>query len=161
MLAPPLSPNFAGDLGAFGARRRQARRRDIKRQYLDLGQFQAGQQRTAHRSGSNKTDILHTNLLSMSLYYPRTLQSTRQFFTTKCFMILRSPTEHEKGRTSFRANADVGRGLAIGNLRSCRHGLPASRPAGCVRTHPCQPGFRQSMPERRARIVMFMQLTQI
>ena len=45
-------------------------------------------------------------------------------------------------------------------LPSCRHGLPASRPAGCVRTHPCQPGFRQSMPERRTRIVMFTQLAQ-
>ena len=43
-------------------------------------------------------------------------------------MSLHSPTEHEKGRTSFHANAVVRRGLAIGSLRhsgmDCRHPGP-------------------------------------
>jgi hypothetical protein len=32
-------------------------------------------------------------------------------------------------------------------MSSFRHGLPASRFAGCVRRHPCQPGFQHSMLE--------------
>ena len=59
-------------------------------------------------------------------------------------MSLRSPTEHENGGTSLQATANVRRGFAHRQLPSCRHGLPASRPAGCVRTHPCQPDYNES-----------------
>ena len=76
-------------------------------------------------------------------------------------MSLHSPTEHEKDDHPSTPTPLFDGGFAHQQPPSCRHGLPASRPAGCVRIHPCQSGFRQSMPERRARIVMFTQLTQI
>ena len=72
-------------------------------------------------------------------------------------MSLHSPTEHEKGRTSFHANAVVRRGLAIGSLRhagmDCRHPGPQDA-SGHIHVNL---GSGQSMPERRA----LLQLTQI
>ena len=82
--------------------------------------------------------------------------------TTKCVMSLRSPPEHEKEVHPSKPPSMFGEVFGRRQIPSCRHRLPASRLAGCVRRHPCQrDGFRQSMPERRARVVMFKRLTQV
>ena len=65
-------------------------------------------------------------------------------------MSLGSPAEDENGGISLRATANVRRGFCPSAASVMPAWIAGIQPAGCVRTHPCQPGFRQSMPERRA-----------